>query len=293
MNKSDLKKKFKYLLPVPLKKTLKYCFYFLQDILGSIRGTNLKGYPPKRFDFVGSLEFKKIGDEFTRYFKELGHLKPNDTVLDIGCGIGRMAIPLTHYLTQGQFYGFDIDKRGIKWCQKNVSNSFPNFHFQYVDIFNKYYNKKGKIHADAFVFPYENHQFDFIFATSVFTHMLPKQILRYLKEISRVLKPGGTCFLTWFSINEEAKKNMAQHHSYCEFKYPYNTENTCFYSHKNVPEAEIGFKENWIIEQLKKVNCHENLKIHHGKWANRKQSVSYQDIFVSQKPLLPAHFPVY
>lgn len=278
----NLKKKLKYLLPVPVKKTLKYFFYLFQDIVNYIKGTNLKGYPPKRLNFVGSSEFKKVGDEFVKYFKEWGSLKSSDIVLDIGCGIGRIAIPLTKYLTSGELYGFDIDQRGIEWCKKNISKKFSNFHFQYVDIFNKYYNKKGKIHADKFSFPYENHKFDFIFATSVFTHMLPEQINQYLAEISKVLKPGGKCFLTWFSIDEYAQKNILEHRSNCNFIYPYK-EDLAFYSHKNVPEAEIGYKENWIVKQLRKTGLGENLKIYHGSWSNRKKSYSYQDIFASEK----------
>ena len=278
----NIKKKFKYLLPVSVKKTLKYFVYLAQDVISHIKGTGLDGYPPKRLNFVGSSEFKKVGDEFVKYFEQLGGLKSSDIVLDIGCGIGRIAIPLTKYLTDGELHGFDIDKRGIEWCKKNLSKKFPNFHFQYVDIFNKYYNKKGKIHAEKFSFPYENHKFDFIFATSVFTHMLPEQIIRYLSEIKRVLKPSGKCFLTWFSIDKEAQKNISTCISNCNFIYPYE-ENFAFYSHKNVPEAEIGYLENWIITQLKKFDLCENLKIHHGNWSNRKESLSYQDIFISEK----------
>ncbi|MFA5842838.1 MAG: class I SAM-dependent methyltransferase [Candidatus Gracilibacteria bacterium] len=282
MKKNHLKKFFKYLLPVPVKKSLKYLFYLAQDIFGTIFKTNLKGYPPKRYDFVGSLDFKKIGDEFTDYFIRLGGLKPTDTVLDIGSGIGRMAIPLKPVLTKGKYYGFDIDHRGIKWCQKNITKECSNFHFQTVDIFNKYYNKKGKIQAHEFKFPYQAEYFDFIFATSVFTHMLPEQISQYLKEIHRVLKPGGTCFVTWFSIDNEAQKNISQQRSHCNFKYEY-IKNISFYSHKNVPEAEIGYRESWIIEQLKKTGMEKNLKIHHGRWSNRKKGLSYQDIFISKK----------
>jgi SAM-dependent methyltransferase len=277
----NLKKKFKYLLPVPVKKALKYCFYLLQDIWSSIRKTHLRGYPPKRLNFVGSGEFKKVGDEFAGYFEKFGGLKPSDTVLDIGCGIGRMEIPLIKYLDSGYLYGFDIDQTGINWCKKNISRRFPNFHFQHIDIFNKYYNKKGILQAEYFKFPYENNKFDFIFATSVFTHMLPDQIKQYLKEISRVVKPGGKCFLTWFSIDAEAQQNMSNGTASCDFKYQY--DENCFYSHKNVPEAEIGYKEQWIMEQMMKVDCGENLKIYHGGWAKRKIHLSYQDIFISEK----------
>jgi ubiquinone/menaquinone biosynthesis C-methylase UbiE len=278
----SLKKKLKYLLPVPIKKALKYTLYLGQDIVSYIKGTHPEGYPPKRLNFVGSNEFKKVGDEFVKYFKELGGLKQNDVVLDIGCGIGRIAIPLTKYLKEGELCGFDIDKRGIEWCQKNISTKFPNFHFHYADIFNKYYNKKGKIQAHEFKFPYKDNKFDFIFATSVFTHMLPAQIDQYLAEIARVIKPGGKCFLTWFSIDQEAQNNIKNHTSRCNFKYSYKGD-FALYSHKNVPEAEIGFKEEWIIKQMEKYSCNKDLKIHHGSWANRKENLSYQDIFLSTK----------
>ena len=112
--------------------------------------------------------------------------------------------------------------------------------------------------------------------------MLPEQIDQYLSEIKRVLKPGGKCFLTWFSIDDEAQKNISNNSSNCDLIYPYEG-NVAFYSHKNVPEAEIGYKEPWIIEQLKKYDLSESLKIHHGSWSNREESTSYQDIFISNK----------
>ena len=51
--------------------------------------------PPTRLNFVGGGEFKAIGFEFLRYFVDIGELKPTDSVLDMGCGIGRMALPMT------------------------------------------------------------------------------------------------------------------------------------------------------------------------------------------------------
>ncbi len=55
--------------------------------------------PPAEKHFIGDGDFRAIGAEFLRHFVKLGELKPTDKVLEIGCGIGRMALPLTHYLT--------------------------------------------------------------------------------------------------------------------------------------------------------------------------------------------------
>ena len=67
--------------------------------------------------YVGG-HFEEVGKEFMQYFIEIGNLKSNETVLDVGCGIGRMAVPLMNYLSDdGNYYGFDLFNKGITWCK--------------------------------------------------------------------------------------------------------------------------------------------------------------------------------
>lgn len=61
--------------------------------------------PRRTFVLVGHGDFKKTGEEFLGYFTNCG-LQPEHNVLDIGCGIGRMAIPLTRFL-KGRYEGFE------------------------------------------------------------------------------------------------------------------------------------------------------------------------------------------
>ena len=72
--------------------------------------------------FIGGGDFKKVGEEFLNYFQNLGDIKSSDKILDIGCGSGRMAVPLTKFIdSSGVYEGFDIFPSGISWCQKNIS----------------------------------------------------------------------------------------------------------------------------------------------------------------------------
>ncbi len=119
--------------------------------------------PPELVQYVGG-DFEEVGKEFMQYFIEIGNVKPNETVLDIGCGIGRMAVPLMDYLNDdGTYYGFDLFTKGITWCKNNISTRRNNFHFEHVDIYNQFYNPDGKEDASQYKFPYEDESFDFIF----------------------------------------------------------------------------------------------------------------------------------
>lgn len=272
--------KLRYLVPVPLKKALKYGYYSLQDAADFVRGQR-KGLPPRRLNFVGSHDFERVGQEFFQLFKTLGGLKPSDSVLDIGCGIGRMALPLSSYLTEGRYEGFDIDRRGISWCQQNLTKRFPHFRFQYVDLYNPYYNKKGKLKSSTFAFPYEEASFDFVFATSVFTHMLPEDTAHYLEEIARVLKPGGTAFLTFFLLNSEIKGRMEKGEGNCQFRYAH--DEICWYSHASIKEAELAFEEDWIRKQFKTLDLDQNFKLYPGSWSGDPKGTTYQDLIITHK----------
>ncbi len=273
-------KKLRYLIPVPIKKILKYSFYALEDAFNFIRGKSDPNYPPKRLNFVGSHDFKSVGKEFLNHFQSLGKLSPTDQVLDIGCGIGRMAIPLTSFLDKdAQYEGFDIDKRGVEWCQKNITSKHPHFRFQYTDIYNKYYNKKGRIQAQEFKFPYEDNSFDFVFATSVFTHMLTQDAENYLREISRVTRPNGTIFLTWFVLSQESLNAMKANKTTANFQYQLEK---AYYSHKNNPEAETAYEATWLIKNLE-TNGLRNISHYPGWWSGAKDSKSYQDIIIAKK----------
>ena len=278
-----MKKFLRYLLPVPLKKCLKYVYYGTLDVADRITGKVDPNYPPRRLNFVGSHDFRKVGEEFLEHFIALGKLKPTDQVLDIGSGIGRMAIPLTKYINKnGCYEGFDIDARGVAWCQKNITPAHQNFNFQYTDIYNLYYNKNGETLAKNFEFPYPNNSFDFVFATSVFTHLLHEDGEQYLKEIHRVLKPEGRSFITWFTLDPKTERLMKNGKSAANFKYESIDCSACFYSHPHNPEAETAYQMAWVKEQYKTHKIDKHFKIHPGWWRGEK-GVSYQDIVVSKK----------
>lgn len=237
--------------------------------------------PPKGEIFVGGGDFEEIGEEFLRYFIELGELKSNERVLDVGCGIGRMAIPLTEYLDEeGSYEGFDIVAKGINWCREKITPKYPNFHFQSVDVLNKNYNPYGKHKASEHKFSYEYKSFDFIFLTSLFTHMLPQDMKNYFYEVTRVLKTSGRCLITFFLLNTESKKLVDENLSTLDFKYNaegYRTIN------KNTPESAVAYNGELIRRLYEKYGLNIAEPIHYGSWCGREDFLSYQDIVIAVK----------
>lgn len=264
-----------------LKPTLKKSYYFLSDVIYKLKDSKDNMIPPKSMIFIGDGDFKKTGQEFKDYFIKLANLQQNDRILDVGCGIGRMAIPLTNYLSgEGEYWGFDIVKKGIEWCNNRISTRFNNFHFQHSDIYNMHYNPTGKVHAQEFKFPFDNEFFDFIFLTSVFTHMFPLDLENYLSEISRVLKTGGKCLITFFILNEESEKLIQSGQSTLDFRYKIDC---CLTINENDPEAAIAYNEEFVIRLFNKYGLEIIQPIHYGSWCKRDIYLSYQDLIIAQK----------
>ncbi|UJP04797.1 MAG: class I SAM-dependent methyltransferase [Nitrosomonas sp.] len=114
-------------------------------------------------------------------------LQPEHTIIDIGCGSGRLAKSLMSHLTTGCFLGTDVVQALLDYAKQDCPSSWQ---FQLVEEIR---------------IPYATNCADYCTFFSVFTHLLHEESYCYLLEARRTVKKGG---LIIFSFLE----------------YPYNWE---------------------------------------------------------------------
>jgi SAM-dependent methyltransferase len=196
-----------------------------------------------------------------------------------------MAVALSGYLESGARYrGFDIVAEGIVWCQQTITPRYPRFEFHHADIYNEEYNLGGALRASEFVFPYPDESFEFVFLTSVFTHMLPADVKHYMAEIHRVLRPGGRCLITWFVLDETASARVAAGQTGPLRRFTRNLGGYWVVGGQT-PEAAVAYSESDVRRAYRDAGLTIREPIVYGAWSGRTDSTSNhsQDIVVAHR----------
>ncbi len=119
-------------------------------------------------------------------------------VVDLGCGCGRTALALAPILKPGDAYvGYDTWSKGINWAKGNLSTRYPTLHFRAFAA-DDTARRGGYLADNTYPIDLADNTADSVTSNSLFTHLRLPAAAAYLREIYRILKPGGRAFLTWF-----------------------------------------------------------------------------------------------
>lgn len=240
---------FKSRIPESLKAIARPAVWRMSDAISSVRGELL---PPRRLVSQMPGNFQQVGKEFLGYFKTIGRLLPGESVLDIGCGPGEMAIPLTGYLSEhGSYQGVDTWSEAVDWCSAHITPQYSNFKFTSFD------GKNAKGGGGTFTFVDERFDFAMLCAIS----RLDKTAFRnYVTDAGRALRRGGVYFGTCFLSYDPPTPLLRP----------------------DTPEPPFVFSEHEIEEALTTAGLRID-SIHRGAWAGHPAPLSYQDIIVATK----------
>jgi SAM-dependent methyltransferase len=134
--------------------------------------------------------------DFVQFVENWGFFKKGNKILDLGCGNGRFATVFCK--RDVQYTGIDPCKESIQFCQ-SVFGRYKQISFQFADVWNEIFNPTGSIDPSKYEIPFPNQHFDDVIVYSVFTHLQHVNVAQnYIKEVKRVLKPGGKLFCTWY-----------------------------------------------------------------------------------------------
>jgi SAM-dependent methyltransferase len=109
-------------------------------------------------------------------------LRKDDYVIDVGCGSGRLAKPLSQYLS-GKYLGLDLVPSLCDYARQLVRR--PDWRFEVTE---------------GLAIPEVDDVADMACFFSVFTHLLHEHSYRYLQEAKRVLKPGGKIIFSFLEF---------------------------------------------------------------------------------------------
>lgn len=125
------------------------------------------------FVAMGTLEFLLL--------RKLG-LRSGHTVVDIGCGSGRLAYQLAPF-EDISYFGSDVVPRLLEYAQALCKR--PDWKFQQIE---------------GAVIPCPDNSADFTCFFSVFTHLVHEDTFRYITEAHRVLVPGGLLVMSFLEF---------------------------------------------------------------------------------------------
>lgn len=155
--------------------------------------------------------FENLEEGLKRHSLKLSQI---DIILDFGCGCGRT---LRYFADWSQspkrlLYGVDVYSDVVDWCRKNIKFATV----ESIDV-------KPPLKFDA-------GYFDLVYAISVFSHLEEQLHLSWLREIKRVLRPGG---LALISI----------HGNYCYEPYVKGFERTNLPDNEPIPPLDLDENE--------------------------------------------------
>jgi SAM-dependent methyltransferase len=200
-----------------------------------------------------------FGKAHVNNYEKYMWIPENASLLEIGCGIGRDAFQLIQRSSKIKRYvGVDVTRDSIVWCQKNITKCYPNFTFVHFNAKHELYNPLGFFTSLDFQLPAPDRSIDRVFLGSVFTHLFETEITHYMKEICRVLRPGGVAYATFFLYTQEiveAARRTLRTPFGLTFEHAYG--DGCFISNPSYPTGAVAFTSDATDRMMK--NAHVKL----------------------------------
>jgi SAM-dependent methyltransferase len=222
----------------------------IQKIVKKIKRPFKKQYINYKGVIIPPIEMRLMGEKFynhqfyldsvlregDRFVNKLP-VNGNTELLEIGCSSGRSVIGLIEKAGRIKRYvGVDAQQVNVDWCNKYIASKNDFCEFRYIDLWHILFNPTGTLKLDdKFKLDFNANSFDIVYLQSVLPNSVDWEIRIFAKEYFRLLKPGGTLFLTTF----------------IEENVPDMTENPDGYIMKcTYPRQIVRFEKNYFLKMF-------------------------------------------
>jgi SAM-dependent methyltransferase len=136
--------------------------------------------------FVGEETLEQRAQGTIDFLRQTVGIHPEDVILEIGCGIGRVGKPLSALCLH--WFGSDISGGMLSHAARRLGGR-PNTTL--VEL------------ATVGLQEFPGDAFDLVYCTVVFMHLFEWDRYRYVEEAMRVLRPGGRAYFDNFPLDSE------------------------------------------------------------------------------------------
>jgi ubiquinone/menaquinone biosynthesis C-methylase UbiE len=176
-------------------ETGKSSFQSASDQLPTTSGIVL--HSPVLYDLTVWLAFLGKENRFREKVLNLGRVSTGESVLDVGCGTGTLAVAAKMRVgTAGIVHGVDASIEMLATAKKKATKAGVEVFF-----------KSGVAEA----LPFSDRQFNVVLSTVMLHHLPQKARLQCAKEIRRVLKPDGRLLVVDFEGFSDQKRSILSH----------------------------------------------------------------------------------
>jgi SAM-dependent methyltransferase len=256
----------------------------VRDIFEAMCSEQINGVPLS--DVVGGGDPEKVAAEVVAMISNHATLNAVGSILDLGCGCGRIATALTQHLRgQARYVGVDIVPALIEFGRKFITPRYPHFKFLLLDQGNLTYDswrpKQSQTDIAKLSEAHPHGSVDLAISVSLFTHLDYASAVEILAALADLLVHDGRAFITIFVLDAEAKEGIE--HGRTGFTFKHRTPSGRLYAEKvDDPTYAVAYDRGEIDKLIHSAGCALERWVR-GYWSQGGPGEIFQDVLILRK----------